>query len=57
MCFPDSKIIFDPYMGSGTTAIASLKENKKYLGSEISVNYHGLSLKRIENFSNQLNLF
>ena len=57
MCFPDSKIIFDPYMGSGTTAIASLKENKKYLGSEISVNYHLLSLKRIENFSNQLNLF
>jgi site-specific DNA-methyltransferase (adenine-specific) len=47
MCFPNSEIIFDPYMGSGTTAIASIKEKKKYIGSEISSNYCKIANKRI----------
>jgi modification methylase len=47
MCFPNSKLIFDPYMGSGTTAIASIKEKKNYIGSEISPNYCRIANKRI----------
>ena len=39
MCFPNAKIIYDPYMGSGTTAIASINEGRKYIGSEISKRY------------------
>jgi modification methylase len=47
MCFPNSKIIFDPYMGSGTTAIASIKENRNCICSEISSEYCEIANKRI----------
>lgn len=47
MCFQNSEIIYDPYMGSGTTAIASIKEKKKYIGSEISFNYCKIANERI----------
>jgi site-specific DNA-methyltransferase (adenine-specific) len=56
-CFPKSEIIYDPYMGSGTTAIASIRENKKYLGSEISKRYYEMSIKRIEQENSQMKLF
>jgi len=57
MCFPDSKLIFDPYIGSGTTAIAAIKENKDYLGCEISSKYYEIALKRINNQLQTLQLF
>lgn len=57
MCFPNSQIVFDPYMGSGTTAIASIREKRNYLGSEISKNYFDLANKRIENETIQTKLF
>ena len=57
MCFPDSKLIYDPYMGSGTTAEASLCENKSYLGSEISKNYIKTSQNRINKYLSQLKIF
>lgn len=47
-CFPDAELVFDPYMGSGTTAIAAIKENRSYLGAEISKNYYEQSLERIK---------
>jgi site-specific DNA-methyltransferase (adenine-specific) len=49
ICFPDAELIFDPYIGSGTTAIAAIREKRKYLGSEISNNYFKIANKRIEN--------
>jgi modification methylase len=57
MCFPNAQIVFDPYMGSGTTAIASIREKKNYLGSEISKNYFDSANKRIENETIQTKLF
>ena len=27
ICFPDAELIFDPYMGSGTTTIAAIRES------------------------------
>jgi modification methylase len=57
MCFPNSKLIYDPYMGSGTTAEASLCENKSYLGSEISKNYIKTSQNRINKYLSQLKIF
>jgi len=47
MCFPNAKLIFDPYMGSGTTAIACIEENRNYLGSEISKKYIDEANQRI----------
>lgn len=40
-------IVLDPYMGSGTTAIAALKSDRKYVGYEISQEYIDLAEKRI----------
>lgn len=47
MCFPDAKLIYDPYMGSGTTALAAIKQQRDYIVSEISGNYCEIANKRI----------
>lgn len=40
-------IILDPFMGSGTTAVAALKSGRNFVGYEISKEYIKLSEKRI----------
>jgi len=45
-------IILDPFMGSGTTAIAALNNNRFYIGYEINKDYVKLAKKRIENEKN-----
>lgn len=56
-CFPNAKIIYDPFMGSGTTAIASIKENREWIGSELSQEYVDLANKRLEPYLTQTTLF
>lgn len=41
-------LIFDPFMGSGTTARAAVQTNRNYIGSEISEEYHELCLNRLK---------
>lgn len=41
-------LIYDPFIGSGTTALAALKLQRNYIGSEISVEYAELAKQRIE---------
>jgi len=48
-------IILDPFMGSGTTAIAALKSGRKYVGFEISKDYIDLTKKRTAPFENIIN--
>jgi len=57
ICFPDANLIFDPYMGSGTTAIAAIHEKRQYIGSELSKNYYQIANKRIELTKSQMTLF
>ena len=40
--------ILDPFMGSGTTAIACLNTNRNYIGFELDEGYYKASLDRIE---------
>ncbi len=47
-------IILDPFMGSGTTGIAALKSDRKFVGFEISQEYIDLANKRIAPFENLL---
>ncbi len=47
-------IILDPFMGSGTTAIAALKSNRNYLGFEISKEYVKLTMERVKPYTNML---
>jgi len=46
-------IVLDPFMGSGTTAIAALQSERKFIGYEISKNYIELAQKRIKPFIEQ----
>jgi modification methylase len=57
LCFPDAIQIYDPYMGSGTTAIAAIKEKRNWIGSEISQEYVDLAYKRIDPYLKQQTLF
>ena len=50
-------IILDPYMGSGTTAIAAIRSNRHYIGFELSKDYYDMACKRIDNERRQLTLF
>ncbi len=45
---PDG-IILDPFMGSGSSALAAFVENRRFIGAEIQQNYYNLTVKRIEN--------
>lgn len=47
----------DPYLGSGTTAIACERLNRKWIGIEISEEYCEIAAKRIEQETKQLKLF
>ncbi len=41
-------VVLDPFMGSGTTAIAALETNRKFVGYEISEDYVELARNRIQ---------
>jgi site-specific DNA-methyltransferase (adenine-specific)/modification methylase len=47
-------IVYDPFMGSGTTAVVSQKMNRNWIGSELNSNYCNLIMKRIEKQNNLL---
>lgn len=59
-----AQVVLDPFMGSGTTAIAAIKNNRNYIGIEISQEYCDLAEQRISALSgvyqsstNELQLF
>ena len=44
-------IIFDPFMGSGSTGVAALNLHRKFIGIEKEKEYFDMSKKRIENIT------
>ena len=42
------EVVFDPFMGAGTTAIAAERLGRKWCGTEINAEYADLANKRIE---------
>jgi len=46
-CTDKNDIVFDPFMGSGTTALASKNLERRYIGSELSKKYWKLSNERL----------
>jgi DNA modification methylase len=43
----EGELVYDPFMGSGTTAKMALLNNRKFVGSEISKEYFKIAEKRI----------
>jgi DNA modification methylase len=54
---PEGGIIYDPFMGTGSTAEAAFKAGRKYIGSEMSEEYCKIAEKRLKALTSQLNLF
>jgi DNA modification methylase len=50
-------LVYDPFMGSGTTALACIKAGNNYIGSEISKEYCDIAEKRIKQELSQMRLF
>jgi site-specific DNA-methyltransferase (adenine-specific)/modification methylase len=50
-------IIFDPYMGSGTTGVAAIQMGRKFIGIEREPKYFDIACKRIEQASKQVDMF
>jgi len=53
----ENDIWYDPYMGTGTTAVASIEEKRNWIGSEISQEYVDLANKRLKPYLDQTTLF
>ncbi|MBR1769838.1 MAG: site-specific DNA-methyltransferase [Bacteroidales bacterium] len=50
-------VILDPFIGSGTTAVSSLKSDRKFVGYELNSEYVQLANKRLEPLLKQVHLF
>lgn len=53
----EGSVVYDPFMGTGTTAIACIKNKLHYVGSEISERYVEYAENRIRQETQQLSLF
>jgi site-specific DNA-methyltransferase (adenine-specific) len=49
-------LVFDPFMGSGTTGVACMKTGRNFIGCEIDPNYFAIAQRRIEQAQMQLSL-
>ena len=54
---PPTGVILDPFMGSGTTAIACIKEKRHFIGFELNKEYYDKAVKRIKLEQAQLTLW
>jgi DNA modification methylase len=54
---PENGLIYDPFMGTGSTAEASLRANRNYIGSEMSEKYLKIAEDRLKPFKLQQKLF
>lgn len=46
----EGDVVLDPFMGSGTTGLAALQLNRKFIGIEMNEEYYNLSKERIEKY-------
>ena len=55
----EGDVVFDGFMGSGTTAIACINTNRNYIGFELDEGYYKASIERIDNHvkDKQIELF
>ena len=49
----ENDLVFDPFLGSGTTAVTAKKLNRKFCGVEVDEVYASLTLKRLDISDNE----
>jgi len=50
-------VVLDPFVGSGTTSLAAIKNGRKYIGYDTNQKYIQLADKRVAEYTNQIKLF
>ena len=50
----EGAVVFDPFMGSGTTGVAALKLNRKFVGVDNEPKYCELARRRMDDIDNRL---
>jgi DNA modification methylase len=50
---PPATLIIDPFMGSGTTGVAVVRRDRKFIGIEIEPKYFDIACRRIANEASQ----
>ena len=45
----ENDVIYDPFLGTGTTAVVSKKLNRRYIGSELSKDYFNICQTQVKN--------
>ena len=51
-----ARMILDPFMGSGTTGLAAVRQGRKFIGVELDATYFDVACRRIEKFYREDNL-
>lgn len=54
---PEGGIIYDPFMGTGSTAEVCIRTNRNYIGSEMSGDYIKISENSLAKYKQQLTMF
>lgn len=54
---PEGGIIYDPFMGTGSTAESAIRANRQYIGSEMSAKYCKIAEERLKPYKQQTRLF
>lgn len=50
----EGQVVFDPFLGSGTTALSAIQTNRRFIGVEIDENYFNICKERIEKELNKI---
>ena len=53
---PEGGIVYDPFLGSGTTGSVGMKCHRKFIGSELNPEYVEIAYKRLETLLTQTRL-
>ena len=50
------ELIFDPFLGSGTTAVVAKKLSRNFLGIELDTKYAAIAEKRLDNIMDDMTI-
>ena len=51
----ENDVVFDPFMGSGSTGVSAVKNNRSFIGIEIEKPYFDIANERIYSITNEVN--